>query len=462
MPSITFAQFDGVDLRKGHAVASPNHLRVADNARITTGKAVASRPGLTLAAPLPTPGVGLWSGLGALNVFSSTPMPSLSPPFANPLVPHPDNPALALEQVHFADVINGALYVVAGYENGDIYHHFVDGSTPSAITDPSNPRTAAVAIAAGKVFAAGPEDTVRFSATNSPRDWSSANDAGFLPTGLQANGDPRPLALGHHYGKLAVIQRDSIQTWTVDPDPRSHRFEQEVDNIGTRYPRTVARVAGDLFFLSDYGVRSVGVQQYTQNLQETDIGSPVDADIKAALEATDDEPVARYYHGLGQYVLAIGAELFAYTYSRTAKISAWSRYILPAAVTDMAELNGELFLRTADGVYRMDENSAADDGVLVVLRAVTAYMDFKKPSRTKHLTGFDAVMQGDALVSFLYDERRPALKTPAMRVDGITHPGVVYPVDLLCTAVAVEFVHAGLTPFRLDSFTFHYEELGVV
>ncbi|MGI9335790.1 MAG: hypothetical protein ACR2RL_21800 [Gammaproteobacteria bacterium] len=461
MPSVTFAQFDGVDLRKGHAVTSPNHLRVADNARITTGKALASRPGLALAAELPADAISLWSGLGALNVFSTVPIAGLSTPFINRLVPHP-NGGVALADVHFADVFNGALYVVAEYANADVFHHFLDDSAPEVILDSNNPRSAAVAIAAGKVFAVGPDDTVRFSATNRASDWSAVDDAGFLPSGLQANGDPQPLALGHHRGRLAVIQRDSVQTWQVDPDPAKHQFIEEVDNIGTAYPRTVHRVAGDLFFLSDYGVRSVSQQQVTQSLQETDIGSPVDEDIKAVLAASSAEPIAIYYHGLGQYVLAIGPQVFAYTYSRTAKISAWSRYTLPGDVTAMAELNGELYLRAGNAVYRFDESSGADVGEPMTTRIVTAYLDFKKPSRLKHLTGFDAVMQGGAQVSFLYDERDEARKTDPMYVDGITHPGALYPVDVLCTAVAVEFRHQDVTPFRLDSFTLHYEELGTV
>jgi hypothetical protein len=132
--------------------------------------------------------------------------------------------------------------------------------------------------AASKLFSpSGNGQTLRFCRTGNPRDWSEINNAGFLPTGLNARGSREITALGLYRTNMVVLSRDNAQVWEVDPDPLKMRLSSVVENVGSRYANTVAGVAGDLYFLSDYGFRGLTTLMYTNNLADNDIvsgGSP--------------------------------------------------------------------------------------------------------------------------------------------------------------------------------------------
>ncbi|MGI9303740.1 MAG: hypothetical protein ACR2RB_13720 [Gammaproteobacteria bacterium] len=462
MPIITFDRFEiGIDLRKGRAVADSNRLRAATNAYVTTGWAIQKRPGFPLLFALPVGTQGLFGWNNQVHVFTAGPVFT---PDADEIavhsIPHPLS-TVALSEIHYVGVFNGFLYVVAEYVNGDIYHHYLDGSLPTHIEDADNPRSRAVTIAASKVFAVA-GDTVRFSSTNNARDWSTVNDAGFLPTGLQADSSPQPLALGQQYGRLIVLHQDSVQRWTVDPDPALMRFEEEIPNTGTIYPRTVVNVSGDVFFLSPFGFRSATLLQFNQNLAEIDIGSPIDPLVRAALKDITVAPHAVFFQALGQYICAIGAQMFVYTYSRTAKVSAWSVYQAPGPIEHLVVLDDDVYYRVGDSVYQCDPEALDDGGEPIAVNVQTAYLNFKEPARMKHVKFIDAVIEGAADIEFLYDERDESRVTHPMRVSGITAPGGLYPVDVLCTALSVRFKSESVEPFRLDAFSLHYDVLGEV
>ena len=97
------------------------------------------------------------------------------------------------------------------------------------------------------------------------------------------------------------------------------------------------------------GFRSVSLIAITDNLQDNDVGSPIDALVRAQLLPSDD-PISLYYPKLGQFWCFNGSTVWAYSFSRTAKISAWSEYTLPFTIDDATVLNQELYVRTGDDV----------------------------------------------------------------------------------------------------------------
>jgi hypothetical protein len=187
--------------------------------------------------------------------------------------------------------------------------------TPLRIEDEFCPHTKVVAIAASKVFA-GDTDIVRFCATLNARDWTSEDDAGFLPTGLQQKSQVGVDAMGVYRGNLAVWSASTFQVWQVDPDPASMALLDAMEGIGSIHQQAVQPVSDDLFFLSALGVRTVAIAEGTNNLATGDVGVPIDILVQAEANAVDVEPVASYYPGAGQYWLAfrpltIGAALLA-------------------------------------------------------------------------------------------------------------------------------------------------------
>lgn len=516
--TITFDRFQGgLDLRKGASVSDADRLRVLDNCYVTTGRTIRKRPGLDLVAILESGTVGLRAGNGKLNTFYATgTVTHADSRFVANKVPNPLDLAQTLSKIHYADSFNGFLYVVAQYANGTIRHHYLDdvtaltawqattaytlgnvrvptvsngyryevttagtsdGSEPtwpttvgatvadgtvtwtcrgSEIFDANCPHTAAVIRKASKMFACK-GDVVRFSATNAPRDWTTSSDAGFLGVGVQQSGSTESTALGEYGGYLAVFFRDGGQVWTVDPDPANMRFVQRLD-VGCPYAYGAANMAGDVFFASYDGVRSVTTQSTTGNLIDVDVGSAIDAMMKPALKAAGDAR-SFFFRGGGQFWTLVGQNAYVYSFSRTSKISAWSRYTFDFPIDDVTELEGELYIRSGDAVYLLDEETYTDAGSVFTVTVEFPYLDFKSPGVLKHIHGMDAVMVGAADIAHRFDARNTDFITIATPFSGDSRPGEVTPVEICSAGIAPVVTVANDQAWELHALSFYFDNL---
>ena len=168
------------------------------------------------------------------------------------------------------------------------------------VEDPNCPNTKIVAIAASKVFC-GDDDIVRYSATVNPLDWSTDNDAGYLPTGLQNYGANPVEAIGLYRGNLIVFNAEAFQLWQVDEDPANMALLDALP-MGSTQHHAIAPVSNDLFFLSSQGVRTVGIAASSTNFQAGDVGMPIDPLVRTAM-TPDANPMSLYYPAMGQYWL---------------------------------------------------------------------------------------------------------------------------------------------------------------
>lgn len=174
------------------------------------------------------------------------------------------------------------------------------------VDDEKCPRTKVVAIVASKVFAVD-KDIVKYSATANPLDWSTVDDAGYLPTGLQQANSNDMAVLAQYRANLVALNASSFQNWQVDPDPASMAILDQMDGIGSQWQKAAVPVSNDLFYLSQLGVRTIGIANAAENLASGDVGAPVDVLIQQAMlyaERTNSTPLATYYPGSGQYWLA--------------------------------------------------------------------------------------------------------------------------------------------------------------
>lgn len=521
MSVITFDRFDaGLDLRKGASVSDANRLRVLDNCYVTTGRTIRKRPGLVQVATLESGTKGLRAAGGKLNTFYATGSIAHSDTrFVANKISHPTLPSMEVQKIHYADSFNGFLYVSAQYLNGDIRHHYLDevstltawsattaltlgvlrrpvvsngyryevttagttGATepvwPTApggtvtngtvvftcrgteIYDANCPNTAAVVKKSSKVFAVK-DDVVRFCKTNNPRDWTTASDAGFLGVGVQQSGAINPTALGEYSGNLVVFFTDSAQVWEVDPDPANMKFVQGVD-VGCPYPYGAANMAGDVFFASYDGVRSITTQSTTGSLIDVDVGSPIDPVLKPLLTPAANVS-SFYFRGGGQFWTVIGSTAYVYSFSRTSKISAWSRYTFPFDITDKTEMNGDLYFRSGDTVYRFDESEYDDAGTLFDVQIEFAYLDFQSPGVLKMISSMDAVMVGEATIAHRFDARNTDLITPGVVLSGDTRPGELTPVEVSSVGIAPVLTSRNNQPFELHALTYVFEPMGAM
>lgn len=179
-------------------------------------------------------------------------------------------------------------------------------AVPRRVEDERCPNSKVVAILASKVFAAD-RDIVRFSATANPLDWSTAEDAGYLPTGLQQANANDMAVLVPYRKNLTAWNASSFQNWQADPDPASMAILDQMDGIGSTWPRAAVPVANDLFYLAALGVRSIGIANAAENLVANDVGTPIDPLVQQSLLAADangSKVLATYYPSAGQYWLA--------------------------------------------------------------------------------------------------------------------------------------------------------------
>ena len=186
--------------------------------------------------------------------------------------------------------------------DGDVVWEAVD----RRVLDAKCPQSKVVAIMASKVFAAD-KDIVRFSATANPLDWSSPDDAGYLPTGLQQANAADLAVLQPYRGNLCAWNASSFQMWQVDPDPAAMALLDQMDGVGSEWTLAAQAVGNDLYYLSQLGVRSVNIANAAENLQAGDVGIPIDPLVQEAIAISLIDlqvPISTYYPSAGQYWLA--------------------------------------------------------------------------------------------------------------------------------------------------------------
>lgn len=180
------------------------------------------------------------------------------------------------------------------------------------VEDTNCPNTKVVCILASKVYAAD-GDIVRFSATANPLDWTTERDAGYLPTGLQQANANDTAVLAPYRGNLAGLNASSFQVWQVDPDPALMAMLDQMEGIGSTWPKAAQPVGNDLLFLTKLGVRSVSIAAGADNLAAGDVGMPVDPLVQSAMLSSatalsfglGTTALATYYPGAGQYWLVL-------------------------------------------------------------------------------------------------------------------------------------------------------------
>ena len=198
-----------------------------------------------------------------------------------------------------------------------------------------------------KVYAAC-DTYLAFSALATPTQFqdrvlSGATDAdapgnGYIVPGNNYGTPESIVALANYQGKLAVINRRSVQVWHMDADPANNELVQTLENIGTFAPLSAQPVGTlDVILLSDTGVRSLRVRDNFDSAMVVDIGTPIDRDVQTHLatltEAQKAAACAVVEPSSNRYWLFIPhaspsssnyGTIYVLSYFPSSNISAWS------------------------------------------------------------------------------------------------------------------------------------------
>lgn len=326
------------------------------------------------------------------------------------------------------------------------------------VEDPNCPRTPVTTIGASKVFKAD-GDIVRFSATANPLDWTSTQDAGYLPTGLQQANANDMAVLGMYRGNLVAFNASSFQMWQIDPDPEAMAILDQMDGIGSSWQQAAQAVSNDLFYLSQLGVRTVGIANAAENLAAGDVGMPIDELVRAEI-AAGGRVLSTYYPGAGQFWLAFARDgrtsVHVYSMARAGQMGAWSRYEFPFAVEAFAQLGDDLYIRHGDQISVVSEAATHDEVAGVALRFPGVvwwpWLDFGTPGVTKMLQGVDYVGTGQApSIAIGYDQRSDQAFTPPYDLPNDTLPGGLIPIPVSAPTLSVRLAFAGGERWNVQS-----------
>jgi hypothetical protein len=310
------------------------------------------------------------------------------------------------------------------------------------------PQSTIVVLGAKKVFAAD-GDIVRYSATVNPLDWTTVDDAGYLPTGLNTYGANPAAAMGLYRGNLMVFNSGGFQMWQIDEDPELMSL-LDACPVGSTYHHALQAVKNDLVFLTQLGYRNVSIAGGSTNLQAGDFGQPIDALVQAQLLAGTYEANSFYYPAQGQYWGIFGPQAFVCTFDDDGR--SWSRYEFPEAITDATLLDDALYLRTSGHkVWIVSTEAINDDMTDVGASTGTPFdgvawwpsLDLGNMGQNKQLDSFDLVVKGQVMVEFGYDQRDPTVLTTGYDLDGDTLPGTSIPFPLSAPSFAPKLTFAG-------------------
>lgn len=255
-----------------------------------------------------------------------------------------------------------------------------------------------------------------------PMRWHESPDtigAGFIDMTMQSGGAERLVALGIYQGLLAAFSARSTHLWHMNADPAQNELAQTLVNVGTIAPASVIAYGDhDLFFLSGTGVRSLRARDSSNTASSVDIGTPIDALIRAhlaGLPAEDRErAIAAIEPESGRYWLAIGDKIYVFSHYPLYRIAAWSVYQAPGPVDAMAAHEGQLYLRCGDVIY-LYGGPSGDDYDASPVTVQLPFLDNEKPATFKSVTGFDVDCEGEWDVSLLTDPNDTTQAHPVAR-----------------------------------------------
>lgn len=302
------------------------------------------------------------------------------------------------------------------------------------ISDSKCPNTKYVAINSSKIFC-GDDDIVAFCATTNPLDWSTANDAGFIPFGLNDFGSEPVRALGLYRSNLIIANSLGYQMWQTDEDP-TNMARLDASPVGCIYSKSMQPVNNDLVFMSLVGQRSIGIAGASTNLQAGNFGKQVDPIVRGFLNGLTgtQEPRGLFYPGSGQYWDIFGTEVIVLTISGSTTQQSWSRFSFPYEITDWTVQGGVLFLRVLasgiDYVWQYDPGDLETPGTLVddsgggniaIPNLMWwPYLDLGPIGLDKMMEGFDIACDGAVTVSFGYNQKDFSKATDGYTIDGDT------------------------------------------
>lgn len=347
----------------------------------------------------------------------------------------------------------------------------------------------AVLTAARKVWAPDFQtNDVWFSSTEfGPTDWTTLNDAGFLPTSQHVDGDQTVQGLGIYRGQLTVLATRAMQLWDIDPDPANMALAGNIGGSGCDFANSVANVGGDIFLFATGQFRSISAVITTGQPKDGDIGTYIASATRTFQPApavpvlgipAEPDIVASWYPELQLYVAIRGTTAYVLTHANTSasagnqsaqadytgvnRVSGWTTWALPFGVSHMVAWKGKLYVRRADvpELWAFDKdavNGYADENAVIQFsgRVRFAWNTLTGDRRMKLIRQAVIPQEGESTMRLFYDPSDDASATEWFDLEGSSTGQGRVMIGTCAEIVSVQFEFSAA--WRIGAFSLHYE-----
>lgn len=336
--------------------------------------------------------------------------------------------------------------------------------------------------------------TIYASAVGDPSDMAGV---GSWVNDLTTQGTPigGAMALGEYFGDLVVFGDRGMMFWQVDPDPDANQYLRTI-NGSVFAPRSIFGYAdGDILFLDRSGIRSLQARDSSNQARVSDVGSPLDVLIRAAIAPDADDADAMFgqpspevqnslfydvataivHRNTGHFWLALRDKIYVLSRYPSAKVLAWSEFSLPDPVyrsersginkarwvADWCEINDSVVLRNfADEVY-VYGGAAGDTYDDSEVEVIIPFMDMGRPGSTKLFRGVDVVCDGTWTVEFSTEFRgndRDIIWAPLAEITDGTRENARLGMSASGTQIALRLKSSSAFAAKVAQVIVHYDE----
>lgn len=303
---------------------------------------------------------------------------------------------------------------------------------------------------------------LHFSGIKAPTKWTTeTTGAGFIDLSSVATGLEDLKAIAKYGEYLAIFAENTVQVHYVESNPDNSRPVQTLENTGTRYPNSVSKFGDNDLFYADSGVRSLKARDSSNAASTTDIGVPIDALVRAALEALSSEEAFSVIGAIEprekRFWLIVGNLIFVFSYFAGARVSAWSTYEPGFNIEALTIFDKKAFVRSGDVIYAYGGLGTVPEYDATVAEAWLPYLDAGDPTRTKAWVGIDAAVTGRWVVACGTDPLNIDTEDIGPVMSETTYGKDRVPLEAASTHLSVRLRSSGTGAAKVASVVLHFE-----
>lgn len=241
--------------------------------------------------------------------------------------------------------------------------------------------------------------SIYYSAVGDATDYGggSGTGDGFDNLSTNTGGSETLISVANYFSNMAIFSQNTVQIWNMAADPAENAQIQVLNNTGTFAQNSVVEFGdNDVFYLSEYGVRSLRARNTTNAAFVNDVGIAIDSMIKN--DILEDSLAAERAVGFiepreGRYWLAIGDTIYVFSFFPSGKISSWSTYKPGFVVDAITSVGQTILLRSGDVVYKFGSTAERKYSARET-KIITPFFFGDNPAKIKTFTGLDVLCRG--------------------------------------------------------------------